>query len=67
MKSDKIQKTIQFINDRRLIEDYLPIQAISKEASWEMYVGKGQISILHHQFIFASLKICRLESKTPLG
>jgi len=34
-------------NDRRLIEDYLPIQAISKEASREKSVRKGHISTLH--------------------
>jgi putative DNA methylase len=34
-------------NDRRLIEDYLPIQAISAEASREKSVRKGHISTLH--------------------
>jgi putative DNA methylase len=34
-------------DDRRLIEDYLPIQAISKEASREKSVRKGHISTLH--------------------
>lgn len=33
--------------DRRLIEDYLPIQAISAEASREKNVRKGHISTLH--------------------
>ena len=33
--------------DRRLIEDYLPIKAISKEASREKSVRKGHISTLH--------------------
>ncbi|HOP77386.1 MAG TPA: hypothetical protein PLD05_07830 [Thermogutta sp.] len=32
------------VNDRRLIEDYLPIEAISREASREKAMRKGQIS-----------------------
>lgn len=32
---------------RRLIEDYLPIEAISKEASRKKSVRKGHISTLH--------------------
>jgi len=35
------------MNDRRLIEDFLPIQAISAEASREKSVRKGHISTLH--------------------
>jgi len=34
-------------DENRLIEDYLPIQAISKEASREKSVRKGHISTLH--------------------
>ncbi len=34
-------------DDRRLIEDFLPIEAISKEASREKSVRKGHISTLH--------------------
>src|SRR5438132_1932525 len=34
-------------DDRRLIEDYLPIEAISAEASREKSVRKGHISTLH--------------------
>ena len=34
-------------DDSRLIEDYLPIQAISAEASREKSVRKGHISTLH--------------------
>ncbi|HXG17911.1 MAG TPA: DUF1156 domain-containing protein [Methylomirabilota bacterium] len=34
-------------DDRRFIEDYLPIQAISAEASREKSVRKGHISTLH--------------------
>src|SRR5512145_2287181 len=33
--------------DKRLIEDYLPIKAISAEASREKSVRKGHISTLH--------------------
>ncbi len=32
-------------DDKRLIKDYLPIEAISKEASWEKSVRKGHIPI----------------------
>jgi len=34
-------------NDKLLIEDYLPIQAISKEASREKPIRKRHISTLH--------------------
>jgi putative DNA methylase len=34
-------------NDARLIEDYLPIEAISAAASREKSVHKGHISTLH--------------------
>jgi putative DNA methylase len=34
-------------DDKRLIEDYLPIEAISAEASREKSVRKGHISTLH--------------------
>src|SRR6516225_3826268 len=37
----------EMTDDRRLIEDYLPIQAISAEASREKSVRKGHISTLH--------------------
>ncbi|NJL44510.1 MAG: DUF1156 domain-containing protein [Nitrosarchaeum sp.] len=33
--------------DQRLIEDYIPIEAISKEARREKSIRKGQISTLH--------------------
>ena len=36
-----------FTNDRKLIEDYLPIKAISKEVSREKSIRKGHISTLH--------------------
>ncbi len=35
------------MNDKRLTEDYLSIEAISKEASREKSVRKGHISTLH--------------------
>ncbi len=35
------------MTDKRLIEDFLPIQAISAEASREKSVRKGHISTLH--------------------
>ena len=39
--------TVNERNDKRLIDDYLPIGAISKEASRERSVRKGHISTLH--------------------
>src|SRR5438105_5733715 len=46
-------------NDRRLIEDYLPIQAISAEASREKSVRKGHISTLHLWWARRPLVACR--------
>lgn len=46
-------------NDRRLIEDFLPIQAISKEASREKSVRKGHISTLHLWWARRPLVACR--------
>ncbi len=46
-------------NDRRLIEDYLPIKAISKEASREKSVRKGHISTLHLWWARRPLVACR--------
>lgn len=34
-------------NDRRLIEDYLPIEKMSAEGSREKSIRKGHISTLH--------------------
>jgi putative DNA methylase len=34
-------------NDQRLIEDYIPIEAISNEARREKSIRKGHISTLH--------------------
>jgi putative DNA methylase len=45
--------------DRRLIEDYLPIQAISAEASREKSVRKGHISSLHLWWARRPLVACR--------
>jgi putative DNA methylase len=46
-------------NNRRLIEDYLPIEAISKEASREKSVRKGHISTLHLWWARRPLVACR--------
>ncbi len=45
--------------DRRLIEDYLPIEAISEEASREKSVRKGHISTLHLWWARRPLVACR--------
>ncbi|GBD43557.1 hypothetical protein HRbin40_01031 [bacterium HR40] len=47
------------IDDRRLIEDYLPIEAISKEAAREKSVRKGHISTLHLWWARRPLVACR--------
>ena len=46
-------------DDLRLIEDYLPIAAISKEASREKSVRKGHISTLHLWWARRPLVACR--------
>jgi putative DNA methylase len=46
-------------DDRRLIEDYLPIQAISAEASREKSVRKGHIPTLHLWWARGPLVACR--------
>src|SRR2546428_12657686 len=46
-------------DDRRLIEDYLPIEAISAEASREKNVRKGHISTLHLWWARRPLVACR--------
>ena len=46
-------------DDRRLIEDFLPIQATSKEASREKSVRKGHISTLHLWWARRPLVACR--------
>ncbi len=46
-------------DDRRLIEDYLPIGAISAEASREKSVRKGHISTLHLWWARRPLVACR--------
>lgn len=45
--------------DRRLIEDYLPIQAIVAEASREKSIRKGHISTLHLWWARRPLVACR--------
>ncbi len=47
------------MNDKRLIEDYLPIEAISAEASREKSVRKGHISTLHLWWARRPLVACR--------
>ncbi len=46
-------------NDKRLIEDYLPIKAISAETSREKSVRKGHISTLHLWWARRPLVACR--------
>src|SRR5437868_63294 len=46
-------------DDLRLIEDYLPIEAISGEASREKSVRKGHISTLHLWWARRPLVACR--------
>jgi adenine-specific DNA methylase len=53
--------------DRRLIEDYLPIEAISKEASREKSVQKGHISTLHLWWQRRPLVGCRAAVDGTLG
>src|SRR5271169_6545479 len=47
------------LDDLRLIEDYLPIEAISAEASREKSVRKGHISTLHLWWARRPLVACR--------
>ncbi|MGH8480430.1 MAG: DUF1156 domain-containing protein, partial [Gammaproteobacteria bacterium] len=47
------------IGDRRLIEDYLPIQAISAEAAREKSVRHGHPSTLHLWWARRPLVACR--------
>src|SRR6266581_2901128 len=46
-------------DDLRLIEDYLPIEAISAEASREKFIRKGHISTLHLWWARRPLVACR--------
>ncbi|MGC8731487.1 MAG: REP-associated tyrosine transposase, partial [Halothiobacillaceae bacterium] len=46
-------------DDRRLIEDFLPIEAIGKEASREKSIRKGHISTLHLWWARRPLVACR--------
>jgi putative DNA methylase len=47
------------VEDRRLIEDYLPIKAISAEAGREKSIRKGHISTLHLWWARRPLVACR--------
>jgi len=47
------------LNDKRLIEDYLPIREISAEASKEKYAQKGHISTFHVWWARRPLVACR--------
>lgn len=47
------------VDDKRLIEDYLPIEKISAEASREKSVRKGHISTLHLWWARRPLVACR--------
>src|SRR4030042_165538 len=40
------QEDVRIRVDRRLIEDYLPIQAISKEESWEKFLAEVEGVVL---------------------
>src|SRR3954447_21351513 len=56
-QSDKGRRIMS--DDKRLIEDYLPIVAISAEASREKSVRKGHISTLHLWWARRPLVACR--------
>ena len=45
--------------DQRLIEDYLPIEAISAEAKREKSIRKGHVSTLHLRWARRPLVACR--------
>jgi putative DNA methylase len=47
------------MNDRRLIEDFLPLEAISREAAREKSIRKGHISALHLWWARRPLVACR--------
>jgi putative DNA methylase len=50
---------LKMADDKRLIEDYLPIKAISAEASREKSIRKGHISTLHLWWARRPLVACR--------
>src|SRR5207245_11229975 len=54
-----LQRAVLRTDDKRLIEDYLPIVAISGEASREKSVRKGHISTLHLWWARRPLVACR--------
>lgn len=53
-------------DDKRLIEDYLPIVAISAEASREKSVRKGHVSAIHLWWARRPLVACRAAAYTAL-
>jgi len=55
----KCEEEARPADDRRLIEDYLPIKAISAEASREKSIRKGHISTLHLWWARRPLVACR--------
>lgn len=55
----KRNSPVSMPDDLRLIEDYLPIEAISAEASREKSVRKGHISTLHLWWARRPLVACR--------
>jgi putative DNA methylase len=59
MSSGDVMQTKERNKDKRLIEDFLPIQVISAEASREKSVRKGHISTLHLWWARRPLVACR--------
>jgi putative DNA methylase len=55
----KIQQGANVREDKRLIEDYLPIRAISAQAAREKSLRKGHISTLHLWWARRPLVACR--------
>jgi len=53
-------------NDKRLIEDFLPIKEISAEPSRDKSLHHGHISTLHLWWARRSLVACRAAVYTPL-
>jgi putative DNA methylase len=47
------------MNDKRLIEDYIPLEEIGKESTREKYLKRGQIATLHTWWARRPLVACR--------
>jgi putative DNA methylase len=63
-------KRLPVVADRRLIEDYLPIEAISAEARREKSVRQGHISTLHLWWARRPLVACHaavLGARVPVS